>query len=100
MIAKKAAKKKVKKAPQLPVQSGVSALVSSLNALLHTMRCIEQHESQLCTLMHEIRSAGTLSTDVQEELRTLLDQIPHREYTDDLDSVIDAVNAPTSKGSR
>ena len=99
MAAKKDAKKKAhaKRASQVAIQSEVSALVSSLNALLHTMRCIEQHEPQLCTLMHEVRSAGTLSPDVQEELRILLDEMPHGEYTHDLNSVIEAANAPMAK---
>ncbi len=70
------------------------AVVHHISALLHTMRCIDQHEQQLCTLMHEISSTGVVSTEVSEELRILLDEMPSRDYTDDLEAIRDAVSQP------
>ncbi len=55
-----------------------------MNALLHTIRCIAQHEDHLCTLMHEIKEAGHLGAEVSEELGVLLAELPAHDYLDDL----------------
>lgn len=58
-----------------------------LDALVHTMRCIAQHEDALCELSHELKQAGDLSPEIRDELRNLLDKIPSQEFVLDLDAV-------------
>ena len=67
--------------------TAIPEAAARLNALLHTMRCIAQHEDALCTLLHQLRQAGSLSPDLREELRTLLDELPSDEYLRDLDTL-------------
>ena len=64
-----------------------------LNALLHTMRCITQHEDELCTLLHDARRTGRISTALLRELQSVLQELPSREYLDDLHAVQEAVEA-------
>lgn len=59
-------------------------LTHQLDALLHTMRTIAQHEDELCTLVHDLRSRGKVSKALRRELQTLLAALPAHEYTDDL----------------
>jgi hypothetical protein len=81
------------RAPKKTNTSETPGLVYKINTLLHTMRCIEQHEQELCTLMNEIRSKGTVSAEAEAELRSLIGKMPHRDYVDDLDAVSEAVGA-------
>jgi len=62
-----------------------------INALLHTMRCIAQHEDRLCGLLHEIQRTSVLTPEMTEELRTLLEELPADEYTHDLNQVQEAL---------
>lgn len=55
--------------------------------LLHTMRCITQHEDELCTLLHDARRNRKVSAPLLRELQAVLDQLPAEEYTDDLQSI-------------
>lgn len=64
-----------------------------VNALLHTIRTIEEHEDQLCTILHEIQNSGTLSKKTGAELRALLEEIPSREYQGDLEALRAALEA-------
>ena len=61
--------------------------VHRLHALLHTMRVIQQHEDQFCTLMHAIQTAGKLTAADRRELHKLLDQMPGESLVHDLDAV-------------
>jgi hypothetical protein len=67
-------------------------LHDSLNALLHTMRCIELHEPQLCSLLNELKTTNKMTPKLAADLRAVLDKLPARAYTDDLDAVEQALN--------
>ena len=52
------------------------------------MRTIAQHEDELCTLLHDARRTGKVSSAVLRELQAVLAALPGHEYTDDLDAVL------------
>ena len=79
-----AGRKIAKKAEQPVPKSAAEPLTHQLDALLHTMRTIAQHEDELCTLVHDMRSRGRVSKVLLRELQTLLAALPAHEYTDDL----------------
>lgn len=64
-----------------------AVLTDRLETLLHTVRCIAQHEDELCTLLHEARSAGKLSPQAASDLRAILEALPAEEYTWQLHAV-------------
>ncbi len=72
-----------------------------INSLLYTLRTIAQCEDQLCTLMHHLRTRGKLSSTLSAELHEILDEMPSREYLQDLESLraslatAEGVKAPT-----
>lgn len=96
--AKKATKKPVKKAVR-PVPKKIAVVRKSedlphrLDTLLHTMRCIAQHEDELCTLLHDARRTGRLNAALLRELRSVLEELPAGEYLDDLHAVQQAIQA-------
>ncbi len=106
-MAKKAAKKKavskkaaVKRSSRAmsrtqPVTHMVSSgeLEHSLNALLHTMRCIAQHEDELCTLLHDARKRTRPTRALLRELASILTELPDEDYVDDLHAVQQMMNA-------
>ena len=105
-MAKKAAKKTAKKRAAkksgqslgrstTPARKAISSgdLQHRLDALLHTMRCITQHEDELCTLLHDARRTGRISAPLLRELRSVLQELPAMEYLDDLYAVQQAVAA-------
>ena len=63
----------------------------SLHALLHTVRILQEQEDQLCALLHELRTTGTLSPALAAELNDLLDAMPTWEYQDNLEAVRSAL---------
>lgn len=67
----------------------MDSLTHRLDSLLHTMRCIAQHEDELCTLLHDARRAGRISAPLLRELQAVLDELPAEEYTSDLHAVKD-----------
>ena len=75
----------------------VSSIVQPLRSLLHTIRCVSQHEDALCTLLHNLEKAPHLTAELHTELSTLLDQLPAREYLDDFDAVHTALEASASR---
>ena len=102
--SKKSAKSKARKSPPLAPEERTAsagksgalkrrattpapeseALAKRLEALLHSMRCIAQHEDELCTLLHDARRTGRVGVALLRELQTVLDALPAEEYTDDL----------------
>lgn len=64
-----------------------------IDVLLHTMRSIERHEEQLCTILHDINLSSGLTTHVTAELHSLLDELPSHVYQADLDAVREALTA-------
>ena len=57
------------------------------------MRCIAQHEDELCTFLHASRSHDSADAALDEELRSLLESMPSQEYFHDLESVRAALPA-------
>ena len=106
-MAKKAAKKTARRAPTAgntsravkrtapAVRKELSSgdLRHRLDALLHTMRCIAQHEDELCTLLHDARRTNRVSAALVQELRSILQELPAEEYVADLHAVEEAILA-------
>ncbi|MGI4853008.1 MAG: hypothetical protein ACRYF4_03040 [Janthinobacterium lividum] len=76
-----------KKVSQETTSPAAEPLMHRLDALLHTIRTIAQHEDELCTLLHDVRSKGKVSKPLLRELQTLLAVLPAAEYTHDLFAV-------------
>lgn len=74
-----------------PVERSRPTLYQRIDALLHTMRCIHQHEDSLCEFAHDLKSQGKLSATVSKELAALLETLPSHEYMDDLYAVREAL---------
>ncbi len=74
-----------------PAPTETSPLVPPLRSLLHTVRCIAQHEDALCTVLHNLRNHPENSTELAVELQTLLDELPSRDYAYDLDALLRAL---------
>ena len=96
---KKPAKQTSKKAKVAPKKANTASAASLLlyhriDALLHTVRCVAQHEDQLCTLLHAARNPQAVDPEIYNELRQLLEDMPSREYTDDLHAL--SLAMPTS----
>ena len=47
-----------------------------LHSLLHTLRQLEQHEDQLCTLLTELQRTGKVTARVRSELSAFLTSFP------------------------
>jgi hypothetical protein len=98
---KKASAKQVKKPARKPAIASkktappldAASLSSHLDALLHTMRCIAQHEDELCTLLHETRRRRKVSSSLLRDLRSILQELPAEEYTADLDQLREELEA-------
>ena len=73
-----------------------------IHALLHTVRCISQHEDQLCILMHAMKDSPSLTPALASELRTVLDAMPAEDYASDLAALQQAITpAPsTARGAK
>jgi hypothetical protein len=69
--------------------SSTDLLIPSLHSLLHSIRCIAQHEDALCELLHELHHTTIAQAKFIAELRDLLEDIPAHDYVDDLDAVRD-----------
>ena len=57
------------------------------------MRCITQHEDQLCTLLHDARRTGKMNVALRRELQAILAELPAEEYTHDLHAVLEITEA-------
>jgi hypothetical protein len=64
--------------------AGSATVIHQIGSLLHTMRSIQLHEQELCTLKHHFERESSLNPEVLEELRELLGSMPTRDYLDDL----------------
>ncbi len=71
----------------MPATKPRPPLHDTLNALLHTMRCIELQEPELCSLLHELKTANKVTPKLAADLRRILDKLPAQAYTDDLEAV-------------
>ncbi len=73
-------------------------LYSSLHALLHTMRLIEQHDEPLCSMHDELKRTGRLSAAQRRRLQQLVLELPAEDYQADLDTLRQAVGAAQTAG--
>lgn len=80
-------------AEKRPATPGAAPLTHRLDALLHTMRCITQHEDQLCSLLHHAQRTGRVSAAMRQELSAILSELPAEEYTADLRAALDVAAA-------
>ena len=85
---KKSATRKVPAPPPPPPD-----LYSSIHALLHTMRVIEQHEEPLCSMQDELKRTGKLSAAHRRKLQQLVEELPADTYQHDLQTLREAVAA-------
>ena len=74
-------------------------LYSSLHALLHTMRLIEQHDEPLCSMHDELKRTGRLSAAQRRRLQRLVDELPAEDYQADLETLRHAVDAEASSAA-
>jgi hypothetical protein len=68
-------------------------LTHCVQSLLHTLRCIAQYEDALCEVLHELQQEGP-SAKMNEEIASLLDDIPAQDYLDDLESARACLSQP------
>jgi hypothetical protein len=62
-------------------------LAHDLEALLHTIRCIAQHEDELCTLLHEAKRTGRINATLRKDLQAILAKLPAQDYLEDLQTI-------------
>jgi hypothetical protein len=74
------ATKTTKTTPREPALNQPVALADRLDTLLHTVRCIAQHEDELCTLLHAARKSQRTTATLVRDLRSILDELPAEEY--------------------
>ena len=55
---------------------GLPEVYYPLHSLLHTLRTLEQHQDQICTLLTDIQRSGKAGAAVRRELTTLLEKLP------------------------
>ena len=87
------AAKKIKTAPRNPAPKQPVALADRLDTLLHTVRCIAQHEDELCTLLHAARKSNRITQPLARELRSILADLPAEEYAWELRAVEEELDA-------
>ena len=76
---------KASPAPEQP------AIYYSLHTLLETIRLIKKYEDPLCTLLHAIQTSGGAGFEVEQELQTLLDEMPSEAYPLELHALRDTL---------
>jgi hypothetical protein len=91
--APKAAKENLRSAPGKPASTQPVALADRLDTLLHTVRCIAQHEDELCTLLHAARKSNRLAKSLASELRAILANLPAEEYAWELRALEEELDA-------
>ena len=57
-------------------QPGLPPVYQHLYSLLHTLRSLESHQDQICTLLADIQRTGKTGPGVQRELKALLHDLP------------------------
>lgn len=78
-----------------PISANTAELAHPMQAVLHTVRCIAQHEDQLCTLWHATKSRKSPGARFFTELTTLLEDMPSpEEYASDLYALQDFLPQP------
>ena len=63
-----------------------------MNTLLHLVRNIAHYEDQLCTILHEIKSAGAADEGLSHELAEVLEDMPSTDYTQTVEAVRAVLN--------
>ncbi|AFL87264.1 hypothetical protein Terro_0942 [Terriglobus roseus DSM 18391] len=91
--AKKAAGKTTKATAKKPASPQPAGLADRLDTLLHTVRCIAQHEDELCTLLHAARKNKRTTATLARELRSILAELPAEEYAWELRALEEQLDA-------
>ncbi|HVG27534.1 MAG TPA: hypothetical protein VM865_08015 [Acidobacteriaceae bacterium] len=71
-----ATKKKPCQEPARPAHSGLPPAYYHLHALLHTLRTLQCHEDELCTLLADVQRTGKVSARTRREILELLHGLP------------------------
>ena len=74
-------------------RAGLPDVYYPLHALLHTLRTLEQHQDQICTLLTDIQRSGKVGASVRKELTALLNQLPSATLDAELHQVWSALEA-------
>lgn len=66
---------------------GLPPAYHHLSSLLHTLRSIECHHDQICTLLASMERSKKLTAGDRRELATLLDELPIHSLTSELEAL-------------
>jgi hypothetical protein len=73
------------------VKAGLPQVYYPLHSLLHTLRALESHGDQICTLLTEIQRTGKVSASVRRELENVLHALPAQVLDSELRAVWSAM---------
>ena len=72
---------------------GMPQVYYPLHSLLHTLRALETHQDQICTLLADIQRSGKVNAGLRKELTALLNQLPSVSLDAELHAVWSALEA-------
>jgi hypothetical protein len=78
----------------------MASLGHGLHGLLSSIRCIAQHEDAVCELLHDVQHNSHASGKIATELLSLLDDLPSRDYLDDIEAVRDILGQSRTASQR
>jgi hypothetical protein len=79
--------------PAGSIQPGLPAVYYPLHSLLHTLRALDSHGDQICTLLTDIQRSGKVSASLRKELAGLLHDLPSAALLSELKAVFSALEA-------
>ena len=74
-----------------PAAKGLPEVYYPLHSLLHTLRSLERHQDQICTLLTAIQRTGTANAGLRRELTALLHELPAAAFDHELQDVWSAL---------
>ena len=74
-------------------RAGLPDVYYPLHSLLHTLRTLEQHQDQICTLLTDIQRSGKVGASVRKELTALLNQLPSAALDSEVHQIWSALDA-------
>jgi len=74
------------------VQRGLPPAYYHLHALLHTIRSLQCHEDDLCTLITEIQRSGRIGPRLHREITELLNNLPVASLEAELHGAFSAID--------
>ncbi len=63
-----------------------------LHSLLHTLRELEAHEDQICTLLTELQRSGKLTAGLRRDLSALLTSFPAASLEQEVQAISSALS--------